>query len=164
MERVRIWPCDYFLTYAVQVALNMFRRKDSTIFSTVNLTMLFTILAMTIPFYAHPQMNLVFNSTGLQPLSCSSSFTLAISFITTGFRDKPWLLVLGSLFCRWKRVLWLALGFAVFRYIKFFIQRLNNGFRLFHENKIFWNPSLRLQPPAVVCCLQVLVRLFLFLL
>ena len=39
-------------------------------------------------------------------------------------------------FRRWKRVLWLAVGFAVFRHIKF-IQCLNNGFRLFHENKIF---------------------------
>ena len=43
-------PAIIFLTYAVQVALNMFRRKDSTILSTVNLTMLFTILVMTIPF------------------------------------------------------------------------------------------------------------------
>ncbi len=91
-------PAIIFLTYAVQVALNMFRRRDSTILSTVNLTMLLTILVMTIPFYAHPQMNLVWNSTGLQPLLFIIAFTLAISFITTGFRDKPWLLVLGSLF------------------------------------------------------------------
>ena len=53
---------------------------------------------MTIPFYAHPQLNLVWNSTGLQPLVFIAIFTLAIAWITTGFRDKPWLLVLGSLF------------------------------------------------------------------
>jgi len=91
-------PAIIFLTYSIQVALNMFKRRDSTIITTLNLVMLGVIFLMTIPFYAHPQMDLVWNSTGLQPLIFIAIFTLAIGFITTGFRDKPWLLVLGTLF------------------------------------------------------------------
>jgi len=91
-------PAIIFLTYSIQVALNMFKRRDSTIITTINLVMIGVIFLMTLPFYAHPQMDLVWNSTGLQPLIFIAIFTLAIGFITTGFRDKPWLLVLGTLF------------------------------------------------------------------
>ena len=49
------------------------------------------------PFYAYPGMDLVFSGTGLQPLLFVLGFTTAIAYVTTGFRDKPWLLVLGSL-------------------------------------------------------------------
>jgi dolichyl-diphosphooligosaccharide--protein glycosyltransferase len=42
-------------------------------------------------------MDLVLNATGLQPFLFVLGFTLALAFITTGFRDKPWLLVLGTL-------------------------------------------------------------------
>ena len=129
-------PAIIFLTYAVQVALNMFRRKDSTILSTVNLTMLFTILVMTIPFYAHPQMNLVWNSTGLQPLLFIIAFTLAISFITTGFRDKPWLLVLGSLFVGGSvffGLLWVLQYFDISNSFNV----LTTGSGYFTKNKIF---------------------------
>ena len=90
-------PAIIFLAYFVQVAMNMFRRKDSTILSALNLIMLGTIFIMVIPFYAHPQLDLVLNSTGLTPLLFITLFTIAIAWITTGFRDKPWLLVLGSL-------------------------------------------------------------------
>ena len=91
-------PAIIFLAYFVQVVMNMFRRKDSTILSTLNLLMLGTIFVMVLPFYGHPQLDLVLNSTGLQPLLFIGGFTLAIAWITTGFRDKPWLLVFGSLF------------------------------------------------------------------
>ena len=91
-------PAIIFLAYFVQVAMNLFRRKDSTILSALNIMMLGTIFIMVIPFYAHPQLDLVLNSTGLTPLLFITLFTVAIAWITTGFRDKPWLLVLGSLF------------------------------------------------------------------
>ena len=98
-ERFRLWQSTIiFLAYVVQVAMNMLRKKDSTTISTINILLLATIFVMTIPFYAHPQLNLVWNSTGLQPLVFIAIFTLAIAWITTGFRDKLWLLVLGSLF------------------------------------------------------------------
>ena len=92
-----VGPSILFLAYALQVALNMFRRRDSTTLSVMFLTMLATTFMMALPFYAHPQLNLVLDSTGLQPFLFISVFTLAIAFVTTGFRDKPWLLVLGTL-------------------------------------------------------------------
>ena len=92
-----VGPSILFLAYALQVALNMFRRRDSTTLSVMFLVMLTTIFLMALPFYAHPQLNLVFDPTGLQPFLFIFGFTIAIAFVTTGFRDKPWLLVLGTL-------------------------------------------------------------------
>jgi asparagine N-glycosylation enzyme membrane subunit Stt3 len=92
-----VGPSILFLAYAVQVALNMFRRRDSTAINVLFLTMLVVNLMMALPFYAHPQLDLVFDGTGLQPFLFILGFTLAISYVTIGFRDKPWLLVLGTL-------------------------------------------------------------------
>ena len=92
-----VGPAILFLAYALQVALNMFRRRDSTTLSVMFLVMSATIFLMALPFYGHPQFDLVFDSTGLQPFLFIFGFTLAIAFVTTGFRDKPWLLVLGTL-------------------------------------------------------------------
>ncbi len=93
-----VGPSILFLAYFVQVALNMFRRKDSTTLNALFLAMLFSNLLMSLPFYGHPQLALVLDGTGLQPFLFILGFTLAISYVTTGFRDKPWLLVLGTLF------------------------------------------------------------------
>ena len=93
-----VGPSILFLAYFAQVALNMFRRKDSTSLNSLFLAMLIANLLMALPFYAHPQMNLVLDGTGLQPFLFVLGFTLAIAYVTTGFRDKPWLLVLGTLF------------------------------------------------------------------
>ena len=92
-----VGPSILFLAYALQVALNMFRRRDSTTLSVMFLTMLAVIFVMVLPFYGHPQFDLIFDGTGLQPFLFIFIFTLAIAFVTTGFRDKPWLLVLGTL-------------------------------------------------------------------
>ena len=92
-----VGPAILFLAYAAQVAINMFRRRDSTILSTLFLTMLLTNFLIALPFYAHPQLNLVLDGTGLQPFLFILLFTVVIMLITTGFRDKPWLLVLGTL-------------------------------------------------------------------
>ena len=93
-----VGPSILFLAYFVQVALNMFRRKDSTTINALFLAMLFSNLLMALPFYGHPQLALVLDGTGLQPFLFVLGFTMAISYVTTGFRDKPWLLVLGTLF------------------------------------------------------------------
>jgi asparagine N-glycosylation enzyme membrane subunit Stt3 len=92
-----VGPAILFLAYAAQVAINMFRRRDSTILSTLFLTMLMTNLLIALPFYAHPQLNLMLDGSGLQPFLFILLFTVVIMYITTGFRDKPWLLVLGTL-------------------------------------------------------------------
>ena len=129
-------PAIIFLAYVLQVAINMLRKKDSTTISTINLLLLGTIFIMVMPFYAHPQLNLVWNSTGLQPLVFIALFTLAIAWITTGFRDKPWLLVLGSLF----------VGGIVFGSLLYLLQLwdisnawevLTTGSGYFTKNKIF---------------------------
>ena len=93
-----VGPSILFLAYFAQVALNMFRRKDSTTLNALFLAMLFSNLLMSLPFYGHPQLSLVLDGTGLQPFLFILGFTIAISYVTTGFRDKPWLLVLGTLF------------------------------------------------------------------
>ena len=92
-----VGPSILFIAYAVQVALNMFRRRDSTALNVLFLTMLVVNLMMALPFYGHPQLDLVFDGTGLQPFLFILGFTIAISYVTIGFRDKPWLLVLGTL-------------------------------------------------------------------
>ena len=92
-----VGPSILFLAYAAQVALNMFRRRDSTTLNVLFLTMLSVNLLMALPFYGHPQIDMILNGTGLQPFLFIFVFTLAISFVTTGFRDKPWLLILGVL-------------------------------------------------------------------
>jgi len=92
-----VGPSILFIAYSIQVALNMFRRRDSTALNVLFLTMLVVNLMMALPFYAHPQLDLVFDGTGLQPFLFILGFTLAISYVTIGFRDKPWLLVLGTL-------------------------------------------------------------------
>jgi len=92
-----VGPAILFLAYALQVALNMFRRRDSTTLSVLFLSMLAVNFLMALPFYGNPQINLVLDGTGLQPFLFISIFTIAIAFVTTGFRDKPWLLVLGVL-------------------------------------------------------------------
>ena len=129
-------PAIIFLAYVLQVAMNMFRRKDSTILSTLNVLMLGTIFMMILPFYAHPQLDLVLDPTGLQPLLFIGAFTLAIAWITTGFRDKPWLMVLGSLLA----------GGIVFGVILYVLQMLDmsnawnvltTGSGYFTKNKIF---------------------------
>ena len=129
-------PAIIFLAYVLQVAMNMLRRKDSTILSTLNVLMLGTIFLMVLPFYGHPQLNLILNSTGLLPLLFIGGFTLAIAWITTGFRDKPWLLILGSL----------ATGGAMFGGLLYVLQILEisnswevltTGSGYFTKNKIF---------------------------
>ncbi|MBT5726634.1 MAG: hypothetical protein HOI75_02285 [Euryarchaeota archaeon] len=92
-----VGPSILFLAYALQVALNMFRRRDSTTINVLFISMLAVNFLMAIPFYAHPQLNLVTDGTGLLPLLFIAVFTITIAFVTTGFRDKPWLLVLGVL-------------------------------------------------------------------
>ena len=92
-----VGPSILFLAYFAQVALNMFRRRDSTSINALFLAMLGVNLLMALPFYGHPQLDLIFDGTGLQPFLFVLGFTLVISYVTTGFRDKPWLLVLGTL-------------------------------------------------------------------
>ena len=62
-----VGPSILFLAYFAQVALNMFRRRDSTSINALFLAMLGVNLLMALPFYGHPQLDLIFDGTGLQP-------------------------------------------------------------------------------------------------
>ena len=131
-----VGPAILFLAYALQVALNMFRRRDSTSLSVMFLTMLAVIFLMGLPFYGHPQLDLIFDSTGLQPFLFISVFTVAIAYVTTGFRDKPWLLVLGTLGVV-ALVFFTALFLLQFLNIWYGWDVLFSGSGYFAKNKIF---------------------------
>lgn len=89
-------PAIIFAAFAVQIVLNLIRRRDSTILATLNIIMLSVVFLVPMPFYAHPQLNLVWDASGFQPMFYIFGFTLLSSFIVMAYRDKPWLLVFGT--------------------------------------------------------------------
>ena len=89
-------PSVLFLVYAVQVVFNLFRSRDSTTLSTLFLAMTGTTLIMCVPYYGHPMIGTVFSGAGLLPLLFVIFFAIVAMIITTGYRDKPWTLLIGS--------------------------------------------------------------------
>ena len=89
-------PGILFLAFAGQIALNMFRRRDSLPLTSTALQMLLTTFLIPLPFYNWPGLNLVFDPSGFQPMFYIIGFTVALGWVSSAFRDKPWLLVLGS--------------------------------------------------------------------
>ena len=89
-------PGILFLAFAGQIALNMFRRRDSLPLTSTALQMLLTAFLIPLPFYNWPGLNLVFDPSGFQPMFYIIGFTVALGWVSSAFRDKPWLLVLGS--------------------------------------------------------------------
>lgn len=105
-------PAVMFASFFVQVILNLFRRRDSLPVSVVFLTMVLVIFLIPLPYYAHPQLKLLIDPTGFQPMFYIGGFALATAYIVSSFRDKPWLLVIGSgvgIAAAVMLVLWLAL-------------------------------------------------------
>ena len=89
-------PGILFLAYAGQIVLNMFRKRDSLPLTSATLQMLLTSFLIPLPFYMWPGLNLVFDPSGFQPMFYIIGFTLALGWVASSFRDKPWLLVLGT--------------------------------------------------------------------
>ncbi|MEE3315766.1 MAG: STT3 domain-containing protein, partial [Candidatus Thermoplasmatota archaeon] len=89
-------PGILFLAYAGQIILNMFRKRDSLPLTSATLQMLLTSFLIPLPFYMWPGLNLVFDPSGFQPMFYIIGFTLALGWVASSFRDKPWLLVLGT--------------------------------------------------------------------
>ena len=58
--------------------------------------MLLTTFLIPLPFYNWPGLNLVFDPSGFQPMFYIIGFTIALGWVASAYRDKPWLLVLGS--------------------------------------------------------------------
>ena len=89
-------PGILFLAFAGQIFLNMIRRRDSLPLTSAALQMMLTTFLIPFPFYIWPGLNLLFDPSGFQPMFYIIGFTLALGWVTCSFRDKPWLLVLGS--------------------------------------------------------------------
>ena len=86
-------PGILFLAYSFQVVINIFKGRDSLQFTSASLQMMFTSMIIPAPFYAWPGMNLLFAPSGMQPMFYIIGFTFAMGWISSSFRDKPWLLV-----------------------------------------------------------------------
>ena len=89
-------PGILFIAFAFQVFFNMFRRRDSLPITAASLQMMFTAFVIPLPFYCWPGLNLLFDPSGFQPMFYIIGFTLALGWISSSYRDRPWLLVLGS--------------------------------------------------------------------
>jgi len=89
-------PGILFLAYLMQVTLNMFRRRDNMALTSAALTMMIAAFLIPLPFYAHSELQLLFDASGFQPMFYILGFTIAVGWVTVSFRDKPWLLVLIS--------------------------------------------------------------------
>ena len=89
-------PGILFIAYSGQIVLNMFRKRDSLPLTSATLQMLLTAFFIPLPFYIWPGLNLVFDPSGFQPMFYIIGFTLALGWVTSSFRDRPWLLVLGT--------------------------------------------------------------------
>ena len=89
-------PGILFLAFAAQIIMNLFRRRDSLQLTSAAIQMMMTTLIMPLPFYIWPGMNLLLAPSGFQPMFYIVGFTIALGWVTCSFRDKPWLLVLGS--------------------------------------------------------------------
>ena len=89
-------PGILFLAFAGQIVMNMFRKRDSLPLTSAALQMLLTAFLIPLPFYNWPGLNLVFDPSGFQPMFYIIGFTIALGWVASAYRDKPWLLVLGS--------------------------------------------------------------------
>ena len=89
-------PGILFLAFAAQIIVNMFRRRDSLPLTSATLQMMFTTFLIPLPFYIWPGLNLLWAPSGFQPMFYIVGFTFALGWVASSFRDKPWLLVLGS--------------------------------------------------------------------
>jgi len=86
-------PGILFLAYSFQVAINIFKGRDSLQFTSAALQMMLVAILIPTPFYAWPGMNLLFAPSGMQPMFYIIGFTFAMGWVSSSFRDKPWLLV-----------------------------------------------------------------------
>ncbi len=89
-------PGILFLAFAAQIVLNMFRRRDSLPLTSAAMQMMLTTFIIPLPFYIWPGLNLLWAPSGFQPMFYIVGFTFALGWVASSFRDKPWLLVLGS--------------------------------------------------------------------
>ena len=130
-------PGIVFLMFAVQIVLNMFRRRDSMMLTAAASNMMLVTLLMVVPVYGHNQLHLLFDPSGLQPMFYIAGLTLGLGWVATSYRDKPWLLVLGA------TVVLASVFVGILAFLQFVLQVYNGwdilftGGYYFSANKIF---------------------------
>ena len=130
-------PGIVFLMFAVQILLNMFRRRDSMMLTAAASNMMLVTLLMVFPVYGHNQLHLLFDPSGLQPMFYIAGLTIGLGWVATSYRDKPWLLVLGA------TVILASVFVGILAFLQFVLQVYNGwdilftGGYYFSANKIF---------------------------
>ena len=130
-------PGIVFLMFAVQILLNMFRRRDSMMLTAAATNMMLVTLLMVIPVYGHNQLHLLLDPSGLQPMFYIVGLTIGLGWVATSYRDKPWLLVLGA------TVVLASVFVGILAFLQFVLEVYNGwdilftGGYYFSANKIF---------------------------
>ena len=129
-------PGILFIAFAFQVFFNMFRRRDSLPITAASLQMMLTAFVIPLPFYCRPELGLLFDPSGFQPMFYIIGFTLALGWISSSYRDRPWLLVLGSTVVLMGSILAVLYSLQRFNVYDGWDVLFTGGF-YFSKNKIF---------------------------
>jgi len=89
-------PSILFVFYMIQILFNLFRRRDSMAITVLTVTMLLTLWLTALPFYMHPALGLLLNGE-FQAMFYITGLILVSGYIVCSARDKPWLLVIGTM-------------------------------------------------------------------
>ena len=128
-------PSILFVFYMIQIVLNLFRRRDSMAITVLTITMLLALWLTALPFYMHPALGLLLNGE-FQAMFYITGLIFISGYIVCSARDKPWLMVIGTvgilvifpLFLVWLQ--W-SFGYTNFG------STLFTGGGYFSQNKIF---------------------------
>ena len=88
-------PSILFVFYMVQILFNLFRRRDSMTITVLTITMLLTLWLTALPFYMHPALGLLLNGE-FQAMFYITGLIVISGYIVCSARDKPWLMVIGT--------------------------------------------------------------------
>jgi asparagine N-glycosylation enzyme membrane subunit Stt3 len=84
-----------YAAFFLQVLLNMFRRRDSMPLTVAALAMMVSAFLLPLPFYAHMELELLWDASGFQPMFYILAFTFVTGYIASASRDLPWLVIAG---------------------------------------------------------------------
>ena len=88
-------PSILFVFYMIQILLNLFRRRDSMAITVLTITMLMALWLTALPFYMHPALGLLLNGE-FQAMFYITGLIFISGYIVCSARDKPWLMVIGT--------------------------------------------------------------------
>ena len=88
-------PSILFVFYMIQILFNLFRRRDSMTITVLTVTMLLALWLTALPFYMHPALGLLLNGE-FQAMFYITGLIVISGYIVCSARDKPWLMVIGT--------------------------------------------------------------------